>query len=303
MTKKAWQFTALAYLISWTVALLLYLAGIQYGSIVHTALIALFYMTGPAVAAIIVQNIIYRQSLADYGLRFKQTSIKYVIFSFLAIWLIILLTLGLIYLFGNVLQLPSFGQIDFSATSVVQQLTELANQRTNGAVGEPTSPLPFSPALLFLLMLLQGSILGAIFNFPFAFGEELGWRGLLVKETESLGFVKSSLVIGLIWGLWHAPIILQGHNYPGYTIVGIGMMTLFTITLSFLLTYLRQQSKSLIAPTVFHGAINAVAPGLAIFIVGENLLFGSVAGIAGIIAIAITALLFIKSDRHFKPLD
>ncbi len=55
-------------------------------------------------------------------------------------------------------------------------------------------------------------------------GEELGWRGFLLKQCSYMDFWKMSLVIGIIWGLWHAPIIIQGYNYPQNPVIGVFMM-------------------------------------------------------------------------------
>ncbi|WP_340681246.1 CPBP family intramembrane glutamic endopeptidase [Natrinema gelatinilyticum] len=47
-----------------------------------------------------------------------------------------------------------------------------------------------------------------------AFGEEFGWRGLLFLKRSPLGFWRVSLLTGVVWGLWHAPLIVQGYNSP-----------------------------------------------------------------------------------------
>ena len=39
-----------------------------------------------------------------------------------------------------------------------------------------------------------------------SFGEELGWRGFAYQRLiESLGTVRASIVVGVLWGLWHLP--------------------------------------------------------------------------------------------------
>ena len=42
------------------------------------------------------------------------------------------------------------------------------------------------------------------------FGEEYGWRGFLQDELVKLGKRRGVLVVGLVWGLWHFPVILSG---------------------------------------------------------------------------------------------
>ena len=46
----------------------------------------------------------------------------------------------------------------------------------------------------------------------------MGWRGyLLQKLSKEYSVQKSIIISGIIWGIWHAPIIAMGHNYgTGY---------------------------------------------------------------------------------------
>jgi membrane protease YdiL (CAAX protease family) len=68
------------------------------------------------------------------------------------------------------------------------------------------------PIHIFWISLIQGLFAGITINAVAGFGEELGWRGFLLREFDYMGFWKSSAIIGVIWGIWHAPLILQGHN-------------------------------------------------------------------------------------------
>ncbi len=48
--------------------------------------------------------------------------------------------------------------------------------------------MPFSPVVMFWLMMVQAVIAGSTINAIAGFGEELGWRGFLLKERVSAGF-------------------------------------------------------------------------------------------------------------------
>jgi membrane protease YdiL (CAAX protease family) len=151
-------------------------------------------------------------------------------------------------------------------------------QTRNQARAMPIRPFWNSPGL--------GLIAGFSVNALAAFGEELGWRGLLLRELEALGFWRSSALIGLIWGFWHAPLILHGHNYPEHPWADVFLMTAMTVLLSPLLSYLTNRANWVIAAAIFHGTINAT-PGLAIMVIrGGNDLTIGVTGLAGLAVLA-----------------
>jgi len=114
-----------------------------------------------------------------------------------------------------------------------------------------------------------------------------------------LGFWKSSIIIGLVWGIWHAPIILQGHNYPQHPQLGVFMMIVFTLLLSPIFSYVRLKANSVIAAAIIHGSINATV-GLPLMVIkGGNDLTVGVTGLAGFIALSLVNLGLFVYDRHF----
>jgi membrane protease YdiL (CAAX protease family) len=156
------------------------------------------------------------------------------------------------------------------------------------------------PIHVFWISLLQGLIAGITVNAVAGFGEELGWRGLLQKEFGYLGFWKSSALIGVIWGIWHAPLILLGHNYPEHPVAGVFMMTIFTLLLSPIFSYVRLKAKSVIAAAVIHGSLNATV-GLAIMVIkGGNDLIVGVTGVSGFIVLATVNLGIFIYHRFFS---
>lgn len=112
--------------------------------------------------------------------------------------------------------------------------------------------------------LAAGILLSGILNFIPALGEELGWRGyLLPKLLERFSAVWAILINGVIWGLWHAPLIAMGHNYGfgylGYPAAGILAMCLSSIVLGAFLSYVTIRTKSCLPAAVGHGAYNGIA--------------------------------------------
>lgn len=120
-----------------------------------------------------------------------------------------------------------------------------------------TQPMP--PAAIIVVMLFSPWL-----NLIPCLGEEWGWRGyLLPKVAARMKFLPTVLLTGFIWGIWHAPIIVTGHNYgvgyPGYPWTGIGAMCLFCIVAGVILSYITLKTKSCWPAVLAHGALNGTA--------------------------------------------
>jgi membrane protease YdiL (CAAX protease family) len=101
--------------------------------------------------------------------------------------------------------------------------------------------------------------LAPLFNTIFGMGEELGWRGFFLPRLLPLGQWKAILLSGAIWGIWHAPVILQGHNYPSAPVLGTLMMVVACVLLGAIFSWLYLRTRSPWAPALAHGALNATA--------------------------------------------
>lgn len=157
--------------------------------------------------------------------------------------------------------------------------------------------LPVHPVWLALA---QGLIAGATVNAVAGFGEELGWRGFLQNEFRRMRFWRSSLLIGLIWGFWHAPMILLGVDYPQHPVSGVFMMTIVGVLLAPFFSYVRLRAGSVIAAAIVHGTFNGTVGIPLMLIRGVNdLLVGSV-GLAGLLALILLNLGLFIHDRFFS---
>lgn len=274
--RKAALFVGLTYVLSWGFVLVyLGLGGTwtRPGSMV----VAVIYMFFPALSAVIVQKGIYREPVArPLGISFRLNR------WFLVAWLapvgIALATLGVGVLLPGVSYAPEMsGFLDrfadvLSPADIEEMRTEVQNA--------PMDPL--------LMGVLGGMLAGVTVNAVAAFGEELGWRGLLLRALEPMGFWRVSAVTGLVWGVWHAPLILQGHNYPEHPVAGVLMMVVFTVLLSPLFTLVTLRSGSVLSAAVLHGTLNATG-GLAIlFVQGGSDLTVGITGLAGAVVLALT---------------
>lgn len=111
------------------------------------------------------------------------------------------------------------------------------------------------------LQVVTGFLLSPFVNIIYCFGEEWGWRGyLLPKLMNRFKVVSAVLLDGVIWGLWHIPLIVMGHNYGvgyrGFPYVGIIAMCLFCVVLGIFLCYVTIKTHSCIPAILGHGMIN-----------------------------------------------
>jgi membrane protease YdiL (CAAX protease family) len=273
--KKIALFVGLTYLISYSLAFSYFGLG---GPRTIPALLAVgvVYMFVPMTVAILVQKVVYREPLRQpCRIHFRPN--RWFVVAWLAPVLIALATLGVSLLLLGVEFAPDMeGMFQrFAKVLTPEQVAEMRQQ---------AETLPIHP---FWLALVQGLIAGVTVNAVAGFGEELGWRGLLLRELEGLGFWRASLVIGVLWGFWHAPLIAQGHNYPDHPTAGIFLMTAFTILLSPLIGFVTLRANSVIAAAIFHGTFNAVA-GLPLLVTkgGSDLTTG-VTGLAGLLVLLV----------------
>jgi membrane protease YdiL (CAAX protease family) len=114
------------------------------------------------------------------------------------------------------------------------------------------------PWYVFIPNYLLSFFAGVIFySLTFALGEEYGWRGYLQKEWASSNAFFGFAAIGVVWGLWHLPGILLGHNFPDYPLLGgFVLMPLVTIAFSICFGLVFNKTRVIWIPVVFHGAVN-----------------------------------------------
>ena len=271
-SRKVLVFLALAYAIAWTVEFTFFALG---GKITSGAflVVGVVSMWAPAVAAIITPKLIWKEPLGDLGIATPR--MRWVLVAWLGPVLLVLLALAFSLALPGISLATGLDGL-LSALGDILPASEVAKLKRHL---EPT--FLAKPGMLLLISFAQVLIAGPTVNAGAAFGEELGWRGFLVRELEPLGFWRSSFVIGIFWGLWHLPLIVNGHNYPGHPLVGPVMMTLLTIGLSPLIGYVRLRARSVFAAAIVHGTFNAAA-GLAIFLKGGTALLTGMTGVAGL---------------------
>jgi membrane protease YdiL (CAAX protease family) len=146
----------------------------------------------------------------------------------------------------------------------------------------------------------QSIFLSPLIALLITFGEEYGWRGYLQGELVKLGRVRGIALVGLIWGVWHAPIILMGYNYPGYPIIGIFMMIAYCVGLAFVLGYAVLKTSSVWLAAYLHGVNNQTYSFLTMLVYAPaHPIFSFGIGLGGLASLGLVALL-ITTDPLWK---
>ena len=102
-------------------------------------------------------------------------------------------------------------------------------------------------------------------NMLFAVGEEAGWRGAMYPLLkERFGRAGGRVIGGMIWGVWHWPIMLlagyeYGFHYWGAPVTGPLLFCLIATVMGICLDFLYEKTGSVWVPALCHGAINAFA--------------------------------------------
>lgn len=148
------------------------------------------------------------------------------------------------------------------------------------------------------LQIVVAVFMGPFLNVAAGAGEELGWRGLLYPALRRrLTPVPACLLGGVIWGVWHAPMTVRGHNYglgyAGFPWMGVVMMCVFCTAVGTLLHALTERCGSIWPAALAHGGLNAVISAPMMFLpsaeAGSRLLGPTVAGLVGGVPLLLVA--------------
>ena len=188
----------------------------------------------PALSALIT-TIILRRKFSAFG--WRPGKVKYLLLSF---------AVRIVYSFISYIIIWSAGWGTFYNGEFVHNVAATYGWKN------------YSDSSVMLLYLLRTVVFGMIINSVAALGEETGWRGFLVPELfKDVGYTKSSFIVGIVWAVWHFPLILFADYNTGTPVwYGLTCFTVMVISLSFIYTWFRLRSKSLWAPVILHATHN-----------------------------------------------
>jgi membrane protease YdiL (CAAX protease family) len=230
----------------------------------------------PAIAALVVRRWITREGFADAGLRFKfRRTWPYYLFA----WLHPLLVIGVIVALA---MFTGLAQPDFTL------------QRGLGTL-YPGLSTPKGIGLVVLLQLL----ITALITTPLLWGEEFGWRSYLQLRLFDQWPALAAITTGLIWGIWHAPLILMGYERYDNLALGFLLFMLLTIVLSLIFGWLRLKTQSIWPSSLAHAATNTLGGSLTflLFLGGGNLTLVAYNGVFVLVPLGLFCLWLLLSGQ------
>jgi membrane protease YdiL (CAAX protease family) len=291
--KRISIFILFAFGIAWLSGLAIYLTGGLAKSPYNLLLLTVGYMGAPAFAHILTR-VVTKEGWKDLYLRpkFRKGWVY---------WLICWIAPAIFTFTGLAIFFGLFPQYFDPTLALVKKLMD----SRAASSGQPQ--VAINPWTVVISQTLTALLIAPILNAIPILGEEFGWRAYLQPRLLPLGGRKAMLWMGLIWGLWHAPIIAMGYNYGvnylGAPWLGILAMIWFTFLFGTFIGWAVIRAGSVWPAVIGHGAINGIAGIYAFFVQGNpNPILGpAVVGLIGSLGIAVVALLIFISRNALTP--
>jgi membrane protease YdiL (CAAX protease family) len=138
-------------------------------------------------------------------------------------------------------------------------------------------------------------VTGATLEVVFGAGEEIGWRGYMLTRLIDAGVPQPLLASGIIWALWHFPLILSGKYAAGpHPGISAAIFLVGVVGIAYVIGILRLRSGSVWPAALLHGEWNgiiqgpfdgsAIGPGATTWVGESGILVAAVVFTIGIIA-------------------
>lgn len=176
----------------------------------------------------------------------------------------------------------TFGHLATTNGHLVHNLEKLIGTSVDtSAMNMPPTPLAMLP-----LGILGALMAGLTVNAIFAMAEEIMWRGYLAQAFAGRPFCKKYVTIGVLWGLWHIPLIALGYNYgTANALPGSVLFIGFCVVMSLVLGFVVERTRSVWLAAVLHGTFNGFSQVMLLLVVGgSSLLASSAVGVVSLVA-------------------
>ncbi|MFL5663539.1 MAG: CPBP family intramembrane glutamic endopeptidase [Ktedonobacteraceae bacterium] len=264
-TKGIVVYVLLAFGLAWSCWLVLWLLGVPAASPIGGF--------APALAAVIVRRWVTREGFQDAGLALHLKSRwPYYLLAWVLPLLVLAVVVGLATVLGQ-------GQPDLSLQRGLSVLF-------------PGRHLPTGVVCLGLLA-------GTLLLTPVLWGEEFGWRSYLQIRLLSQHPLLAALTTGLMFGIWHYPLLLMGGAQGETLWVALILFPVDSVLLSLIFGWLRLRTKSIWPASLAHAATHTlgIELSLLLFVGGGNLDLLSYNGLLVLIPLAAFCLWIILTGQ------
>ena len=249
------------------------------------------YMLGPAIAAAITRLFFYEARFRDAHLGLGRLK------DYLRFWGITLVVVLISYVMYTILGSISW---DFSGEIFLGQLKE---QMALSGQDIDNLPAGMTPRMMLFIFLVGGL---TVFNIPMmiaGFGEEFGWRGFLFPRLCRARLETGFIVGGLIWFLWHVPLIFIMPDTLDFTpwqhIVNGIVLAIGSICTFVFFAYVYAKSGSIWVVSLVHAVFNNGSRSFSYFAKVENQLLANV----GLAVTMLGVVVFLHSKKEFKVFE
>ncbi len=302
-TRRITTFLLFAFGIAWATGLIIYLTGglVDSPALIETpvlklnlatVLMATTYMFAPALA-VLATRLVTREGWGNAWLRpnFRRGW---------PYWLVAWVGPGLLTIVGAVIFFSIFPRFFDPEMRPLQAILNAQSVQLGQEIA-----LPFPLWVLAIVQAVQAILIAPLINSLFTFGEEWGWRGYLQPKLMGLGWRRAMIWMGVIWGVWHWPLIFMGYeyglDYPGAPWLGPLVFVWFTFVMGTFLGWLAAKGQSVWPAVIGHAGINGIAALPVLFVQGEpNPLLGPLPiGLVGSLGLSVVALwMFLKEPKN-----
>lgn len=287
--RRVGLFVVFSFGFSWVIGLLIYTTGgigpespELFGGLGLWYVLLMVYMFGPAIGNVLTRVVTSEGWSSSYLRPHLRHNWQW--------WVLAWLGPPLLVFLGGAMFFALFPEHFDPTLSGVNEILQGTGQ---------TGELPITPQQLVLIQAISALTINTAIGCLFTFGEEFGWRAYLVPKLLPLGHRQAVLLSGVVWGVWHWPVILMGYNYPETPLLGTVMMVYSTVVMGVFLAWVGLRGKSVWPAVIGHAAINANA-GIAAFFQQSDpsrLVGPTVTGVIGSLPLAVLALwLLVRSD-------
>lgn len=121
---------------------------------------------------------------------------------------------------------------------------------TSAVQNVPIRSLLTTSWITLLLMFGNNLVRGSL-------GEELGWRGFVLNELQKkFSPLKSAVIVGILWGFWHAPLWLLSGYAGAQLIQYIICFMVAIVSVSIIITLFYNWNRNLLVPVIIHQLFN-----------------------------------------------